>query len=495
MESLSKSELISQMNDLASSATALKLRLDESTGSKVGRAVKTTFIHYEKKTGENQKPEKHEIEKTKNDVKKFEGTISTIYYTTNEKLRINEKGLTVHQKAIARRALYENYPHLPQIFKKHPDAELKMIESCLIENPEISTFEMLQNVKKGEEIFNSISKGNELPEELKSNPQNVKCLYWFLTAVAHKDNTSYKFGDALRFVDKDRKIIDYLQKCPECYKRVFKPFSDSTIQKNTEKFGLTVPGLPGNKKSIVFDSLIDGTAFVKSDNYDNKSVWGVVKKIIFSFFSFRCFQSEKRGEPSESMKNEFMNIFDKKNKETTTVLKGFLTYNEQGTMYLDDDNIKKLYKIFNSEQDLELLKFKEFTSLMRSGRLNLYKYIEIVKELLLNECMYNTSKMILLFQILGAGASNKNLEKMKVLHQENKEIMNSQDNDPLTIGKGIRTVVDNNIKAKEIKKDIKLNNQMIIFFKKHIITKKDEYTNKLRNFGMRFIGNETMLKF
>lgn len=203
----------------------------------------------------------------------FDATKRLVYEVVQTIFFSEGKEITLDQKVEDKQLLYSNIGSKAEILKDL-NVEKKMITLSVRDNPKISALDMLEYVKKGEELFEKI---NNSIENLKAeSPDEVKCLMWYLTAVSAQDsNVSLDGGNVMRFSDPHGKINTFMQHAPGTYVRGaehFKNRLESSIlvkdvpvasKSHTQSWGLTVDGLPGGKKAITFDKIEGGTTFVR----------------------------------------------------------------------------------------------------------------------------------------------------------------------------------------------------------------------------------------
>lgn len=234
---------------------------------------------------------------TEHQIKKHHQIFEKIIIKTKEISTQNLKSqpLPLEGKAHLIQNHYREFDAKPEIFKKNPAIELKMIKFTLQNNSEISVFEMMQNVKKGEEIFEEIQKSSS--NSFNSNSEKVKCLVWYLTSVGAQDtkeNEEITGNEVLRFRDVNGKVGEYIKSANDGHtsvlttnhfrnlgKRDTKYLGDSEYlgdsnflsKSASQNWGIAVNGLPGGNNNLVFDKLKDGTTFIKAEK---SSIWSKI---------------------------------------------------------------------------------------------------------------------------------------------------------------------------------------------------------------------------
>lgn len=323
---------------------------------------------------------KKDVEKHFSFIKHIEAKVYEVY----------RKNAIDHNESQILQEIYKNYKLRPDIFKAFPEAELKMIEFKQKYNSNLTVLEMMEFVKKGEELYKAI---NQLSPPI-ADKENVKCLYWYLTALnaTQSEASDLNVGDSLRFRDPQGKITNYIKSCPLSYYRLFTPFSSSVRQKSEKffdkpemKYGLDVPGLPGNKRAIIFDQLQDNTSFIKAEEKGASInlMQFILQKIktLFSYFSSPT-PSRNVGETTKELKKAFADLFKK------------------------NSSIFKLFLI-NLNSFLNLQKKVEFITLLSPLGKKKFESIEAQKfddpeklrRLIINEFSNDFSKMIKLLSL------------------------------------------------------------------------------------------------
>lgn len=148
----------------------------------------------------------------------------------------------------------------------------KMIEFCLSVSPKTSIFEMLQNVKRGEEIFTALKGSGKIDVPTKADPT---CLYWYL--IAHSaaqlpSEVAIDLSKGLQF-DAGELLSGYFTQ------------TQQTDQKEPSTL-LILKDLPGNRNALILEINNKITTIkLKTIKPSIFSLKGV-KSIFISFFSF-----------------------------------------------------------------------------------------------------------------------------------------------------------------------------------------------------------------
>lgn len=126
----------------------------------------------------------------------------------------------------------------------------------------------------GERIDVYVQKGDLLRRQIADNRQPLKqaldedicALIWSLTREAAEKGQEFEEGTYV-ISDPNRRLYDFLISNPKAYKRASTHFKERV----KENLGLDLPNLPGDKKTLLFGLIDEGTdiqaVFIKPENY------------------------------------------------------------------------------------------------------------------------------------------------------------------------------------------------------------------------------------
>jgi hypothetical protein len=152
--------------------------------------------------------------------------------------------------------------------------------------PEIEAY-----VRAGDALARRLSSG----QSIQGTTHHARDLMWFLTARVCETNQQFISG-TLRMDDPEKRIFDFLNRCQgiagstegnRVYDRISTHFGlyNHTLEEGKQK-GLDMGNLhlPGNKHTLLFSQLPDGTTFIKMETHGCPPFWKT------GFRSFANFQ-------------------------------------------------------------------------------------------------------------------------------------------------------------------------------------------------------------
>lgn len=169
----------------------------------------------------------------------------------------------------------------------NPEVERKMVEYCIdtyrgpLHGRETYINRMKEHVLSGERLIQQMRSSTALEETTK---RNISDVIWYLMALAAAKDQQFVSG-TFRVYDPEGILFKFLERCqPDrnggCYARLSSHFRvekgqprDSTLQhpagsnRNQRGIDMRHIELPGNKHTVLFSQLFDGSTWIKPERH------------------------------------------------------------------------------------------------------------------------------------------------------------------------------------------------------------------------------------